>query len=111
MNRRDTVLAALRHEETRPIPYHIEFTGESMKKMVLATGKRAVEVEESVGSYLNYIQYWGWPTELLNKAEISYGTPRQDVIFRIEECCYLVAWLRIAGLSKAYFRTSAIMPV
>jgi uroporphyrinogen decarboxylase len=64
MNRRDIVYAALNHEETKPVPYHIEFTGESLKKMVLATGKTAAEVEESAGSYLHYIQYWGWPTEL-----------------------------------------------
>ncbi|MDR2070085.1 MAG: uroporphyrinogen decarboxylase [Treponema sp.] len=68
MNRRDIVYAALNHEETKPVPYHIEFTGESLKKMVLATGKTAAEVEESVGSYLNYIQYWGWPTELPDRA-------------------------------------------
>jgi uroporphyrinogen decarboxylase len=67
MNRKDAVFAALNHEETKPVPYHIEFTGESLKKMVLATGKTPVEVEESVGSYLNYIQYWGWPTELPDK--------------------------------------------
>jgi uroporphyrinogen decarboxylase len=67
MNRRDLVYAALNHEETKPVPYHIEFTGESLKKMVLATGKAPAEVEKSVGSYLNYIQYWGWPTELPDK--------------------------------------------
>jgi uroporphyrinogen decarboxylase len=69
MNRRDIVYAALNHEETKSIPYHIEFTGESLKKMILATGKTAAEVEESVGSYLNYIQYWGWPAELPDKPE------------------------------------------
>jgi uroporphyrinogen decarboxylase len=67
MNRKDIVYAALNHEETRPIPYHIEFTGESLKKMALATGKTAAEVEEGIGSYLHYIQYWGWPTELPDK--------------------------------------------
>jgi uroporphyrinogen decarboxylase len=67
MDRRDIVYAALNHEESRPIPYHIEFTGESIKKMVQATGKSAAEVEEDAGSYLNYIQYWGWPTELPDK--------------------------------------------
>jgi uroporphyrinogen decarboxylase len=64
MNRRDIVCAALDHRETKPILYHIEFTGESLGKMALATGKAAAEVEESAGSYLRYIQYWGWPTEL-----------------------------------------------
>jgi uroporphyrinogen decarboxylase len=69
MNRRDIVYAALNHAETKPVPYHIEFTGESLKKMILATGKTAAEVEESVGSYLNYTQYWGWPVELPDKPD------------------------------------------
>ena len=69
MNRRETVCAALNHEETRPIPYHIEFTGQSLARMVQATGKSAAEVEEGIGSYLNYIQYWGWPTEMPDKPD------------------------------------------
>ena len=48
MNRRETVCAALNHEETRPIPYHIEFTGQSLARMVQATGKSAAEPTASL---------------------------------------------------------------
>ena len=30
MTQRELVIAALNHEETRPIPYHIDFTGQSL---------------------------------------------------------------------------------
>ena len=69
MNRRDTVFAALNHQATNPIPYHIEFTGQSLRNMARATGKTESEVEAVVGSYLHYTQYWGWPTELPDRPE------------------------------------------
>jgi uroporphyrinogen decarboxylase len=62
MNRRDAVYAAFSHQASTPIPYHIEFTGQALKKMIDATGDPGIE--ESLGSYLHYIQYWGWPTEI-----------------------------------------------
>jgi uroporphyrinogen decarboxylase len=69
MNRRDAVYAALNHQATNPIPYHIEFTGQSLRNTARALGKSEAEVEEEAGSYLHYIQYWGWPTELPDRPE------------------------------------------
>jgi uroporphyrinogen decarboxylase len=62
MNRRETVCAALKHQPTNPIPYHIEFTGQSLQKLIAATGNE--KIEEDIGSFLHYIQYWGWPAEI-----------------------------------------------
>jgi uroporphyrinogen decarboxylase len=67
MNRRDIVLAALSHKSTNPIPYHIEFTGQSLARLIEATGDPGIE--KKIGTYLHYIQYWGWPTEIEGKPE------------------------------------------
>jgi len=65
MTRRETVRDALLHRETTPIPYHADFTAEALRKLIEYTGD--VNIEESVGSFLHYFQYWGWPTELQDK--------------------------------------------
>jgi len=65
MNRREIVIAALNHEATLPIPYHIDFTKQSLQRLVEATGDS--EIEEKLGVYLHYAQYWGWPTEVPGK--------------------------------------------
>jgi uroporphyrinogen decarboxylase len=65
MNRREAVIAALNHQETKPIPYHVEFTGQSLEKLIKVTNDPGIA--ESTGTYLQYIQYWGWPTELAGK--------------------------------------------
>jgi uroporphyrinogen decarboxylase len=67
MNRRGIVIAALNHKETLPIPYHIEFTGQSLEGLIKATGRPNIENE--IGTYLHYTQYWGWPTELEGNPE------------------------------------------
>jgi uroporphyrinogen decarboxylase len=67
MNRRDAVIAALNHQETAPIPYHVEFTGQSLEKLIRATGNPGIA--ETTGAYLHYIQYWGWPTEIRGRPE------------------------------------------
>jgi len=61
MNRRETVLSALNHKSTEPIPYHVEFTAQALKQLIEAT--KNPNIEENIGSYLHYAQYWGWPTE------------------------------------------------
>jgi uroporphyrinogen decarboxylase len=67
MNRREAVIAALNHQAVSPIPYHIEFTGQSLEKLIKATNNP--DIEESMGAYLHYIQYWGWPTEIEGNPE------------------------------------------
>jgi uroporphyrinogen decarboxylase len=67
MDRRDTVIAALSHISTNPIPYHIEFTGQSLARLIEATGDP--DIEKKIGTYLQYTQYWGWPTEMAGKPE------------------------------------------
>ncbi|MCL1992418.1 MAG: uroporphyrinogen decarboxylase [Spirochaetes bacterium] len=65
MNRREIVLGALSHKNTTPIPYHIDFTVQSLERLVEYT--KDADIEEKLGGYLHYTQYWGWPTELPDK--------------------------------------------
>jgi uroporphyrinogen decarboxylase len=67
MNRREIVYEALNHRATAPIPYHIDFTNQSLRQLIKASGDP--EIEDKLGSYLHYIQYWGWPTELPDRPE------------------------------------------
>ncbi len=67
MDRRNIVLAALRHEESECIPYHIEFTRQALEQLIAYTGDEGVESD--LGGFLHYIQYWGWPTEIHGKPE------------------------------------------
>lgn len=62
MDRRQLVIDALEHRDTNPVPFHIEFTQQSLEKLIDYTKDK--EIGEKTGTYLNYIQYWGWPTEL-----------------------------------------------
>jgi len=65
MDRREIVLNALNHKATSPIPYHIDFTIQSLQRLIKVTGNK--EIEETLGVYLHYAQYWGWPTEISGK--------------------------------------------
>jgi uroporphyrinogen decarboxylase len=67
MNRREIVCAALNHRATDPIPYHVEFTGQSLRKLIDAAGDP--EIEERLGSFLHYTQYWGWPARIPGRPE------------------------------------------
>jgi uroporphyrinogen decarboxylase len=62
MTRRETVIAALSHHETKPVPYHIELTRQSAARLAMETGDP--DIEDKLGTYLHYTQYWGWPTEI-----------------------------------------------
>lgn len=65
MTRRQTVIDALQHRETPLIPYHLDFTQQALDQLVAYTHNP--NIEKDLGAYLNYIQYWGWPTELPNQ--------------------------------------------
>lgn len=62
MDRRQSVIDALEHRATNPIPYHIDFTQQALNNLIAYTGDP--DIEQKLGTYLNYIQYWGWPTEI-----------------------------------------------
>ncbi|MDR2617335.1 MAG: uroporphyrinogen decarboxylase [Treponema sp.] len=62
MNRRETVIAALNHRETRPVPYTLGLTGQALEKLVQYSGDPAVEGK--LGSYMTEIYYAGRPREL-----------------------------------------------
>jgi uroporphyrinogen decarboxylase len=62
MNRREAVIAALNHEETNPVPYFFEGTQDFHDILAEYTGDP--KIEEHSNLYLNYKQYWGWPTEM-----------------------------------------------
>lgn len=62
MQRRDVVLAALNHRETPVIPFHMDFTDEASRQLLAHTGWQSLD--DRIGSYLHYSQYWGWPEEI-----------------------------------------------
>jgi uroporphyrinogen decarboxylase len=66
MTHRDAVCAALEHRETFPVPYDIDFTAQALRQLIAATGD--ADIQEKIGSYLHYGQYWGWPTEIPGKS-------------------------------------------
>lgn len=66
MNRRQLVIDALEHRATNPIPYHLDFTQQALDNLISYTGDK--NIEHKLGTYLNYIQYWGWPTELTERS-------------------------------------------
>ena len=39
---KELVIAALNHEETTTIPYHIDFTGQSLEQLIAYTGNRDI---------------------------------------------------------------------
>ncbi len=61
MTRREAVICALRHEEPPCLPYHVEFTSQEAERMTAATGDS--DYASKCGSFLHYMQYWGYPTE------------------------------------------------
>ncbi|MHB8963732.1 MAG: uroporphyrinogen decarboxylase family protein [Saccharofermentanales bacterium] len=67
MDRRETVIAALRHIETAKLPYHIDFTQQESDRVAEYTGDP--DFIGKAGAYLHYHQYWGWPTEIPGKKE------------------------------------------
>ena len=102
MNRRQLVIDALEHRKTDPVPYHIEFTGQSLDRLIKYTGDK--DINKKTGTYLNYIQYWGWPTELpdrpgyfrdefgvvwnRNGADKDIGVVDNPIIGDLENCDY-----------------------
>lgn len=67
MTRKERVIKALKHETTDIVPFHADFTQQAFDNMVAYTGNKNFDKE--LGLHLNYIQYWGWPTELPDKKE------------------------------------------
>lgn len=65
MNKRELVIEALEHCPTSTIPYHIDFTQRALDNLISYTGDS--EIESRIGSYLHYMQYWAWPTELKDR--------------------------------------------
>ena len=65
MTRRQAVIEALQHHEHDTIPFHMDFTKQALDQLIAYTGDE--QIEEKIGSYINIIQYWGWPTQLPDK--------------------------------------------
>jgi uroporphyrinogen decarboxylase len=62
MNRRETVIAALNHRETRPVPYTLGLTSQALEKLVKYSGDQAAG--EKLGSCMAGVYYAGRPREL-----------------------------------------------
>ena len=67
MSRRHLVKQAFEHKETLIIPHHIDFTAQALENLINYTGDD--DIESKLGVCINYIQYWGWPTESPDKPE------------------------------------------
>ena len=67
MTKRQRVLNALAHNEGDLVPFHADFTGQELER-ILADKDGAAFLEQT-GSHLHYIQYWGWPTEIPGKPD------------------------------------------
>ena len=67
MTGRYLVTQALKHQETPIIPYHIDFTAQALENLINYTNE--ADIESKLEVCINYIQYWGWPTELPDKSE------------------------------------------
>lgn len=65
MTRREAVINTLRHKETFPVPYHMDFTEQALEELITFT--KDPDIESKLGTYLHYKQYWGWPTEIEGK--------------------------------------------
>jgi uroporphyrinogen decarboxylase len=65
MNRRETVIAALNHRETRPVPYTLGLTGQALERLAAYSGDPMAG--EKLGSYMTGIYYSGLPRELPDK--------------------------------------------
>lgn len=103
MTRRELVIAALEHRQTDRLPYHMEFTQQALEQLISETGD--AQIEEKIGSCLYYCQYWGWPTEIpdragwfrddfgvewnRNGADKDIGLPEHYLIEDLEDCDYV----------------------
>ena len=65
MTRRERVKLTLSHKETQPVPYHVDFTIGALENLKQYT--KDEDIEKKIGSYLEYFQYWGWPTEIVGR--------------------------------------------
>lgn len=65
MTRKEIVIQALNHHATPVIPYHMDFTAQALNNLKSYT--KDPDIEGKLGTYLNYIQYWGWPTEIAGR--------------------------------------------
>lgn len=99
MTRRELVIQALEHKETHVIPYHMDFTEQALENLIKYT--EDADIEQKLGTYLYYKQYWGWPTEIEGKpgyfrddfgviwnrngADKDIGLPDENLIEDLEE--------------------------
>lgn len=65
MNRKELVIDALEHRESKILPYHIELTEQALENLINHTGDKNAAAK--LDTCLHYQQYWGWPTELPDK--------------------------------------------
>ena len=103
MNRKHIIEEALCHRETPIIPYQVDFTVQALANLIAHT--KDEQVEEKIGSFINCVQYWGWPTELpgnkpgyftdefgvvWNRSgpDKDIGVIEKPVIPDLEECSY-----------------------
>jgi len=65
LTRKELVLSALNHKETKTVAFHNELTDTAKERLIMYTGDP--NAAEKLDTCLHYVQYWGWPTELSDK--------------------------------------------
>ena len=67
MTRKERVIAALKHQNTDIIPYHVDCTEQALNLLKAYT--KTDDPLNDYGCHLHYVQYWNYPTELADKPE------------------------------------------
>ena len=102
MNRRDTVIQALKHQQTLVCPFSANFTKQAQANLISYT--KDPDILSKLDSYTHMAEYWGRPTQILNRpdfykddfgiiwnrsgADKDIGIPESNVILDIDNNDY-----------------------
>lgn len=116
MNKRERIMAALNHHETDIVPFHADFTSQAHKRV--SDHLNDSQFINNLDLHLNYVQYWGWPTELSTQpehfkdefgviwnrsgADKDIGVVQEYVIDDIENLTYKFPKVNAERLRKEY---------
>lgn len=72
MTNKERVIKALNHEATEIVPFNTDFTMQADDNMVEFTKNK--DFKDDLDLHLNYIQYWGWPTNSVEQPDYFKDT-------------------------------------
>ena len=65
MNRREIVINALNHRDTRPVPYTLDLTTQARERLIAHTGDK--KIADKLGSFMTGVYYSGRPAEIRSR--------------------------------------------